>query len=79
MSKVPLLLISDIVDTPAEGPCRAFSLGSEVSAGVPFECGVGDAGLCKKSRVFGAHAVADELHALVAAMLLAVAKAEEDR
>ena len=65
--------------TPCEGFRCALGFGAEVSAFVPTQ-GDGSGGeLLAEQSVLSTHAVADALHALVAAMLLAVAEGEVDR
>ena len=65
-----------ILDAPRECLSRAFSLFTEVSAIVPFERCSRRSQLCGKRKVFMAHAVAYASHALVAAMLFAVAQTD---
>lgn len=65
--------------TPCECLCCALGFGAEVSAFVPVQ-GDGSGGeLLVEQVVLGTNAVADALHALVAAMFLAVAEGEVDR
>ena len=65
-----------VLDAPRECLSRAFCFFAEVSAIVPFECCSGCSYLSGKREMFMAHAVAYASHALVAAMLFAVAQTD---
>lgn len=65
--------------TPCESLCCALGFGAEVSAFVPAQGDGGGGEQLAEQSVLSTHAVADALHALVAAMLLAVAEGEMDR
>ena len=65
--------------TPCEGFRCALGFGAEVSAFVPTQGDGGGRELLTEQSVLSTHAVADALHALVAAMLLAVAEREVNR
>lgn len=65
--------------TPCECLRCALSFGAEVSAFVPAQSYGGGRELLAEQVVLSTDAVADALHALVAAMLLAVAEGEVDR
>lgn len=61
---------------PCECLCCALGFGAEVSAFVPAQGDGGGRELLAEQSVLCTDAVADALHALVAAMLLAVAEGE---
>lgn len=63
-----------MLHAPREGFCCALGFGAEVSAFVPTQSDCGWGELLAELSVLGTDAVADALHALVAAMLLAVAE-----
>lgn len=65
--------------TPCECLRCALGFGAEVSAFVPAQGDGSGRELLAEQSVLGTHAVADALHALVAAMLLVVAEGEVDR
>lgn len=65
--------------TPREGFRCALGFGAEVSAFVPTQGDGSGRELLTEQSVLCTHAVANALHALVAAMLLAVAEGEMDR
>ena len=65
--------------TPREGFRCALGFGAEVSAFVPTQGDGGGGELLAEQSVLGTHAVADALHALVAAIFFAVAEGEMDR
>lgn len=62
--------------TPCECLCCALGFGAEVSAFVPAQGDGGGRELLAEQSVLSTDAVANALHALVAAMLLAVAEGE---
>ena len=68
-----------MLHTPCECFRCALGCGAEVSAFVPTQGDGGGRELLAEQSVLGTHAVADALHALVAAMLLAVAEREVNR
>ena len=74
-----MFFLLSVRHTPYECFRCALGFGTEVSAFVPTQGNGGGGELLAEQSVLGTHAVADALHALVAAMLLAIAEGEVNR